>query len=108
MHTLQCRTVGKTCRFSPVNQIKTDGCLIGLLTRPKRRALAAFWSCNQTGCQSFIWLTGPKRGQNSTFWSSQQTHQKPDSLFLVNRTKTPHFSHSSTLQGVHIKTKNTF
>ncbi|MFS7969227.1 hypothetical protein Hanom_Chr09g00806651 [Helianthus anomalus] len=42
MHTLQCRTVAKTRRFGPVNQTKTDGCLTGLLTGPKRRALAAF------------------------------------------------------------------
>ncbi|MFS7940124.1 hypothetical protein Hanom_Chr05g00459991 [Helianthus anomalus] len=36
MHTLQCRTVAKTRRFGPINQTKTDGCLTGLLTGPKR------------------------------------------------------------------------
>ncbi|MFS7910015.1 hypothetical protein Hanom_Chr02g00101331 [Helianthus anomalus] len=45
---------------------------------------------------------------NAAFWSGQQTRQTPVSLCLVNRTKTPHFGHSSTLQGVHIMTKNTF
>ncbi|KAJ0589823.1 hypothetical protein HanIR_Chr04g0190571 [Helianthus annuus] len=42
MYTLQCRTVAKTGRFGPINQTKTDGCLTGLLSGPKRRALAAF------------------------------------------------------------------
>ncbi|MFS7913779.1 hypothetical protein Hanom_Chr02g00145731 [Helianthus anomalus] len=44
MHTLQCRIVAKPRCFGPVNQTKTDGCLTGLLTGPKRRALVAFWS----------------------------------------------------------------
>ncbi|MFS8009567.1 hypothetical protein Hanom_Chr14g01286471 [Helianthus anomalus] len=75
MHTLQCQTVPKTSRFGPVNQTKTDECLMGLLTGPKLRALAAFGPVNQTGCQSFVWLIRPKRGQSSAFWSGQQTHQ---------------------------------
>ncbi|MFS7960406.1 putative protein kinase RLK-Pelle-DLSV family [Helianthus anomalus] len=41
MHTLQCRVVDKARCFCPVNQTKIDGCLTGLLTGPKHRALAA-------------------------------------------------------------------
>ncbi|MFS8018946.1 hypothetical protein Hanom_Chr15g01398081 [Helianthus anomalus] len=62
----------------------------------------------QTPGQSFVWLTGPKRGQSSAFWFGQQTRQTPVSLCLVNRTKTPCFNHSSTLQDVHIRQKTTF
>ncbi|MFS8003318.1 hypothetical protein Hanom_Chr13g01212611 [Helianthus anomalus] len=80
MHTLQCRAVAKARRFGPVNQTKNDGCLTGL-------------------------LTGPKPGQSSAFWSGQQTRQTRVSLCLVDRTKTPCFGHSSTLQGVHIGQK---
>ncbi|KAJ0748028.1 putative amidase [Helianthus annuus] len=82
-HTLQCRVVAKARRFGPVNQTKTDGCLTGLLTGPKRRALAVFWSCQP----------------DKRLTPGQQTRQTPVSLCLVDRTKTPRFGHSSTLQG---------
>ncbi|MFS8005565.1 hypothetical protein Hanom_Chr13g01238821 [Helianthus anomalus] len=101
---LQCRIVAKTRRFGPVNQIKTDGCLMGLLTGLNTELWPRFGSVTQTR-QSFVWLTGPKRGQSSAFWSGQQTRQTPVSLCLVNRTKTSRFGHSSTLQSVHIRTK---
>ncbi|MFS7977610.1 hypothetical protein Hanom_Chr10g00906031 [Helianthus anomalus] len=87
---------------------RPDGCLTGLLTGPNAELWTRFGLVTQTGCQSFVWLTGPKRGQSSAFWSGQQTHQTPVSLCLINRIKTPRFDHSSTLQGVHIRTKNTF
>ncbi|MFS8003851.1 hypothetical protein Hanom_Chr13g01218751 [Helianthus anomalus] len=45
MHTLQCQTISTTLRFGPVNLTKTDGFLTGLLIGTKRRALAAFLSC---------------------------------------------------------------
>ncbi|MFS7991694.1 hypothetical protein Hanom_Chr12g01073651 [Helianthus anomalus] len=108
MHTLQCRTVAKTQRFDPVNQTKTDGCLTCLLTGSNTGIWTRFVPATQTGCQSFVWLTGPKRGQISAFWSGQQTRQTPVSLCLINRTKRPRFGHSSTPQGVHIRTKITF
>ncbi|MFS7982445.1 hypothetical protein Hanom_Chr10g00962981 [Helianthus anomalus] len=82
--------------------------LTGLLTGPNNELWPRFGPVTQTGCQSFVWLTGPKRGQSSAFWSGQQTRQTPISFCLVNRAKTPHFGHSSTLHGVHIRTKNTF
>ncbi|KAJ0524236.1 hypothetical protein HanIR_Chr10g0502321 [Helianthus annuus] len=66
MHTLQCRTVAKTRRFGPVNQTKTDGCLTGLLTGPKRRPLAAFWSSQPDRVSVFCLVertkTRPKLG----------------------------------------------
>ncbi|KAJ0608581.1 hypothetical protein HanOQP8_Chr03g0111191 [Helianthus annuus] len=105
MHTLQCRTVVKTWRFGPVNLTKTDGFLTGLLTGPKRRALAAFWSCQ------------PDKRLTPGLVDRTKTRPKlgvlvrstdPSVFCLVDRTKTPHFGHSSTLQGVHIKIKNTF
>ncbi|MFS8009328.1 hypothetical protein Hanom_Chr14g01283421 [Helianthus anomalus] len=108
MYTLQCRTVTKTRRFGPVNQTKTDGCLTGLFSGPKRRALAAFWSCQLDRVSVFCLVDRTKRGQSSAFWSGQQTRQTPISLCLDNRTKTPRFSHSSTLQGVHVRTKTPF
>ncbi|MFS7982059.1 hypothetical protein Hanom_Chr10g00958281 [Helianthus anomalus] len=67
MHILQCRTVAKMRRFDPVNQTKTDGCLTGLLTGANAELWPRFGPVNQTGCQSFVWLTGPKRGQSSAF-----------------------------------------
>ncbi|MFS7910175.1 hypothetical protein Hanom_Chr02g00103151 [Helianthus anomalus] len=115
MYTLQYRTVTKTRRFGPVNQTKTDGCLTGLLTRltglltaPNAKLWTRFVPVTQTGCQSFVWLTEPKRGQSLAFWSGQQTHQTSVSLCLINRTKTPRFAHSSTLQSVHIRKKTLF
>ncbi|MFS8022259.1 hypothetical protein Hanom_Chr16g01437321 [Helianthus anomalus] len=57
MHTLQCRTVAKTQRFGPVNGTKTDGCLTDLLTGPNAELWPRFGPINQTGCQSFFWLT---------------------------------------------------
>ncbi|MFS7993608.1 hypothetical protein Hanom_Chr12g01096111 [Helianthus anomalus] len=107
-NTLQCRAVTKTRRFDPVNQTKTDGCLTSLLTGPKSRTLAAFWSCQLDPGQSFVWLTGPKRSLSSAFWSGQQTRQTPVSLCLIDRNKTSRFEHSSTLQSVHIKQKSLF
>ncbi|MFS7906849.1 hypothetical protein Hanom_Chr01g00064051 [Helianthus anomalus] len=73
MHTMQCRDVTKAWCFGPVNQTKTDGCLTCLLTGPKRALWPHFGPVN-----------------------------RPVSLCLVDRTKTPRFDHSSTLQGVHI------
>ncbi|MFS7993856.1 hypothetical protein Hanom_Chr12g01098991 [Helianthus anomalus] len=75
MHPLQCRTVANTRRFGPVNRIKSDGCLMGLLTGSNAELWPRFGPVTQTRSQSFVWLTGPKRGQSSAFWSGQQTRQ---------------------------------
>ncbi|MFS8030165.1 hypothetical protein Hanom_Chr17g01530901 [Helianthus anomalus] len=67
MYILQCQALAKARRFGPVNQTKTNGCLTGLLTRPKVVLWPRFGHVNQTAGQSFVWLTGPKRGQSSVF-----------------------------------------
>ncbi|MFS8000319.1 hypothetical protein Hanom_Chr12g01176931 [Helianthus anomalus] len=88
MHTLQCRVVVKARRFVPVNQTKTDGCLTGLLTGPKRRALAAFWSGQPdkrlTGCLVDRTKTRPKLGVLVRSTDPSDTRQ---SLSVSNRPK---------------------
>ncbi|MFS7977146.1 hypothetical protein Hanom_Chr10g00900691 [Helianthus anomalus] len=101
MHTLQCQTVIKTRRFGLVNQTKSEGSVVRTKTPSFGRVLVL-------STRPDVSLLSPKHGRSSGFWSGQQTRQTLVTLCLVNRTKTPRFSHSSTLQGVHVRTNNTF